>query len=86
VTKVIECVDKKAIAFYASAMESKNGRPGPAFWWKTKKTDAQAQTCALVPKPGHLCPVCQQGRLDYDGLFVLTCAACGYVAAAGAFT
>jgi hypothetical protein len=32
------------------------------------------------PRSGDLCPNCQAGRLDYDGLLNLSCQACGYVA------
>jgi len=32
-----------------------------------------------------VCPACQKGRLDYDGLLNLACAACGY-SLSGCFT
>lgn len=28
--------------------------------------------------PGDLCPKCQEGRMDYDGLLNLACSKCGY--------
>lgn len=29
-------------------------------------------------KPGDFCPICQEGRMDYDGLLNLACNECGY--------
>lgn len=53
-------------------------------WWK--RNDAQNESCALQPRPGHICPACGEGILAYDGLFLLTCGRCGFVAEGGAFT
>jgi hypothetical protein len=36
-------------------------------------------------RSGDLCPVCRQGRLDYDGLLNLSCEKCGY-SLGGCFT
>jgi ribosomal protein L37AE/L43A len=36
--------------------------------------------------PGNRCPECGMGMLIYNGLFILSCAECGYIAANGAFT
>jgi hypothetical protein len=36
-------------------------------------------------RAGDLCPVCQQERLEYDGLLNLSCPHCG-AAASGCFT
>lgn len=32
---------------------------------------------------GMLCPVCSQGKLDYDGLLNLTCPVCGFQSGSG---
>jgi len=37
------------------------------------------------PRVGDTCPVCKEGRLDYDGLLNLACTQCGY-SLAGCFT
>jgi hypothetical protein len=29
--------------------------------------------------PGGLCPKCNNGKLDYNGLFELECLACGFI-------
>ena len=54
------------------------------YWWR--KTGEAKQTCAIRYRPGQPCPQCQKNTLAYDGLFMLTCSACGYVAESGAFT
>jgi ribosomal protein L37AE/L43A len=54
------------------------------YWWRDKKT--LQSTCAMRYRPGHACPECREGILAYDGLFMLTCPACGYIAESGAFT
>jgi hypothetical protein len=54
------------------------------FWWREEK--APKNSCVIRYQPGHLCPDCREGILAYDGLFMLTCPACGYVAESGAFT
>ena len=56
---------------------------GKKYWWRK---DDMADTCSIHLMPGNLCPECGRGVLSYDGLFVLTCLECGYVAANGAFT
>ncbi|MFZ6031606.1 MAG: hypothetical protein ACOYYS_28190 [Chloroflexota bacterium] len=33
--------------------------------------------------PGDLCPQCGQGKLDYNGILLLACEACGYVVGEG---
>ncbi len=37
------------------------------------------------PRSGDLCPRCQAGHLDYDGLLNLVCLHCGYTVG-GSFT
>ncbi|MBK8988970.1 MAG: hypothetical protein IPM39_23345 [Chloroflexi bacterium] len=65
-----------------------NGKPTQAasqttFWWR----NSAAPACQKPdPKPGDLCSACGNGRLAYDGLFVLTCPVCGHAVAGGAFT
>jgi ribosomal protein L37AE/L43A len=54
------------------------------YWWREKK--ASKNTCAIRRLPGQTCPECKEGKLAYDGLFILTCSACGYIAESGAFT
>lgn len=56
----------------------------PTHWWRDEVKEKAA--CALRPRPNSLCPHCQQGKLDYDSLFNLSCPVCGRVAEAGAFT
>ncbi|HIP70224.1 MAG TPA: hypothetical protein EYH05_02370 [Anaerolineae bacterium] len=55
-----------------------------APWWRTEES-AKA-VCQIPVKPGQICPNCGEGILAYDGLFLLTCPACGYVAEGGVFT
>ncbi len=54
------------------------------YWWRDEAQ--QENSCAISCGPGHACPQCQEGTLAYDGLFMLTCPVCGYVAESGAFT
>lgn len=54
------------------------------YWWREK--EASKNTCAIRYRPGHPCPECGEDALVYDGLFMLTCPACGYIAESGAFT
>jgi uncharacterized protein (DUF983 family) len=54
------------------------------YWWREK--EASANTCTIRHQPGQKCPSCAEGKLAYDGLFILTCSACGYIAESGAFT
>ena len=61
---------------------------------KTNETRLQMTTLELdfvnpeesqPARPGGLCPQCQQGVLDYDGMLVLRCPVCGF-AEGGCFT
>lgn len=54
------------------------------YWWQ--KAGELKKSCTIPARPGQTCAQCGRGRLDYDGLFLLTCAACGYIAEGGAFT
>ncbi|MFL7837411.1 MAG: hypothetical protein ACK2T4_01155 [Candidatus Promineifilaceae bacterium] len=54
------------------------------YWWRDGKEPKN--TCAIRYQPGHTCPECGEGVLAYDGLFMLTCPACGYIAESGVFT
>ena len=56
------------------------------YWWKREKAEATNESCQIPSRPGQLCAECGQGRLAYDGLFILTCDHCGYVAESGAFS
>jgi uncharacterized protein (DUF983 family) len=44
-----------------------------------RETPASAPIKRL--RVGDVCPGCQRGRLDYDGLLNLVCPQCGYAAA-----
>ncbi|MBK7177700.1 MAG: hypothetical protein IPH82_11030 [Chloroflexi bacterium] len=57
--------------------------PQATVWWR--KPDA-LPCQSRPPKPGDVCPTCGNGRLAYDGLFILACSACGEAAESGAFT
>ena len=61
-------------------------RPGDAaekeYWWK--REDSEEESCRIPPRPGQTCPECGEGTLAYDGLFILVCDLCGYVAESGA--
>jgi len=57
---------------------------GREYWWKAKAEPEAGEVCAIRPRPGYLCPECGEGILAYNGLFVLTCPACAYVAESGA--
>ena len=65
-------------------MEKVKTADGKKYWWHAE--DASERTCALRYTPGQRCPNCHKGSLAYDGLFMLTCSACGYVAESGAFS
>ncbi len=52
---------------------------------KPAKTKPAAKKCA-APKYGGKCPRCGRGKLDYNGLLELYCAACGYTAGSGGFS
>jgi ribosomal protein L37AE/L43A len=54
------------------------------YWWRDEKESKNS--CAIRFQPGHTCPECREGVLAYDGLFMLTCPTCGYIAEGGAFT
>ena len=54
------------------------------YWWRDEGELGRA--CAVHYRPGQPCPQCRKGVLAYDGLFMLTCRACGYIAESGAFT
>ncbi len=62
------------------------------YWWQEANkqetaVSADSDLCLLeTPKPGDLCPYCQEGTLAYDGLFLLTCDKCKKVAEGGCFT
>jgi uncharacterized protein (DUF983 family) len=46
-----------------------------------KSPDADGKIDAgksLVPGPGEVCPQCEKGILDYDGMLNLTCPICGH--------
>jgi ribosomal protein L37AE/L43A len=65
-------------------MEKVKGSKQKAYWWRG---DGQVKSdCAAAPRAGDRCPVCEAAELAYDGLFILSCPACGHVAANGAFT
>jgi hypothetical protein len=55
------------------------------YWWRDEEA-LEERTCAIHYQPGQPCPQCRQDDLAYDGLFMLTCPACGYIAESGAFT
>jgi len=38
----------------------------------------EKQPVQLNAEPGRLCPQCNQGIMDYDGLLNLTCPKCAY--------
>jgi len=57
---------------------------GRQYWWKAQAEPEAGEVCAIRPRPGHLCPECGEGTLAYNGLFVLTCPECDYVAESGA--
>lgn len=49
------------------------------------KRESKGDTPVKAPRAGDLCPHCQEGRLDYDGLLNLACSRCGF-ALGGCFT
>ena len=55
-----------------------------SFWWRTEEQGAVRSSPSLTP--GERCPQCDEGVLQYDSLFVLTCPRCGYVAESGGCT
>ncbi len=54
------------------------------YWWR--EGEGKKRACAVRPRPGQPCAHCRKGTLVYDGLFMLTCSACGFIAESGAFT
>ncbi len=59
----------------------------PGYGVEEETAVATGNLCLLTPpKPGDLCPYCQQGTLAYDGLFLLTCNTCKKVTEGGCFT
>lgn len=56
-----------------------NGR----FWWREKGEPVCKQPQL---KPGDICPNCHEGKLAFDGLFMLVCSRCQHIADSGAFT
>ena len=54
------------------------------YWWR--KNGQEKISCQRMLQPGETCPQCQNGRLAYNGLFMLTCTSCGHIAESGAFT
>lgn len=66
-----------------SALPASAAAPDGGYWWKETE-DAEKTVCAIRSRPGQLCPECGQGTLAYNGLFVLTCPQCAYVAESGA--
>lgn len=55
------------------------------YWWKETETAAEKEVCAIRPRPGQTCPECGERTLAYNGLFILTCPECQYVAEGGAY-
>lgn len=69
-------------------MDEKTKTRPTDHWWQPSKSkeSGKKEACSVPLKPGCTCPVCNEGRLAYDGLFILTCPACGHVAEHGVFT
>lgn len=65
-------------------MEKKRQQTETKYWWR--KDNEPKRVCAIRYQPGQPCPKCTRGRLAYNGLFILACPVCGYVAEGGAFT
>jgi hypothetical protein len=76
--------------FFALPPAGDAAQPGEAFAKPLAVSPALAITAALVAgvhlRSGDLCPQCQGGPLDYDGLLNLTCARCGYTPGGGCFS
>lgn len=59
-----------------------------------KKSESPELVLTLLPdqpvkkrlRVGDLCPVCQQGKLDYDGMLNLACPHCGYTLGGSCFS
>lgn len=54
------------------------------YWWR--RQNQKSVTAAPSLERGQRCPECEEGILQYDSLFVLTCPRCGYVAESGVCT
>jgi hypothetical protein len=71
-------------------MEKVRGARQKRYWWRENGDAKTACAAALRPacrQPvGGRCPACAAAELVYDGLFILTCPACGHIAESGAFT
>jgi len=62
--------------------EKKNEQSG-RYWWHQK---GESKCSQPQPKPGDICPSCHEGKLEFDGLFILTCERCLHIADSGGFT
>ncbi len=82
-TVIDRLVDNGIAHVYAMSMEQVAESIENDFWWTTNQTDGH---CSDRLSLGSRCPECSSGHLEYDGLFVLNCPECGYVASSGAFT
>jgi len=50
-------------------------------------SDTEAREQHVLPlRAGDICPSCQIGCLDYDGLLNLACPECGYSGGGGCYT
>ncbi|MDX1687236.1 MAG: hypothetical protein R3248_04560 [Candidatus Promineifilaceae bacterium] len=65
-----------------AAAVREDGAVEKEYWWK--RGEAEKESCRMPPRSGQTCPECGEGTLAYDGLFILTCDRCGYVAESGA--
>lgn len=61
-----------------SSLASGNTRPQNLVPTDIENLDKGALSRPAELHPGDLCPRCQEGRLDYDGLLNLGCPKCGY--------
>lgn len=66
--------------------ETDDGRheTGQTYWWQSQTQQSVMASPSM--EPGQRCPECEEGILQYDSLFVLTCPRCGYVAESGVCT
>jgi len=64
-------------------MEQLDNNKKKTYWWRGH--DTSPGSC-LRKKPGEPCTRCGKGVLIYDGLFLLTCQTCGFVAESGVFS
>jgi uncharacterized protein (DUF983 family) len=49
-----------------------------------QRDEPQAIKLEEPPRPGSVCPRCQSGSLDYNGLLDLECPTCGLILSSGA--